>query len=92
MDETSDNTQPPEKDQEAEAPPQDDLEKILEERARLESSINDKFTRTITVVFTDLKGSTAIAENEGDLVSRMLIKYQNDILLPAIQENKGTFV
>ena len=94
MDETADNTQDvaPEKAQEAEAPPQDDLEKILEERARLESSINDKFTRIITVVFTDLKGSTAIAENEGDLVSRMLIKYQNDILLPAIQENKGTFV
>jgi class 3 adenylate cyclase len=70
----------------------DDLEKILEERAKLDSSINEKFTKVITVVFTDLKGSTAIAENEGDLVSRMLIKHQNDIVLPAIQENHGIFV
>ncbi len=71
---------------------QDDIERILEERAKLESSINEKFTRVITVMFTDLKGSTTIAENEGDLVSRMLIKHQNDIVMPAIRENKGVFV
>ena len=71
---------------------QDDIERILEERAKLESSINEKFTRVITVMFTDLKGSTTIAENEGDLVSRMLIKHQNDIVLPAIRENNGIYV
>lgn len=71
---------------------QDDIERILEERAKLESSINEKFTRVVTVMFTDLKGSTAIAESEGDLVSRMLIKHQNDIVMPAIRENNGVFV
>jgi serine/threonine protein kinase len=71
---------------------QDDIERILEEKAKLESSINEKFTKVITVMFTDLKGSTTIAENEGDLVSRMLIKHQNDIVMPAIRENKGIYV
>lgn len=68
------------------------MDAYLEERAKLDSLFADKFTRFITVMFTDLKGSTAIAENEGDLVSRMLIKSQSDILLPAIKENHGIFV
>lgn len=69
-----------------------DLEKYLEQREKMESLFEEKFTKSLTVVFTDLKGSTAIAENEGDLVSRTLIKHQNEIVLPAIQENNGVFV
>lgn len=71
---------------------QGELEKYLEEREKLDAVFNDKFTKLLTVVFTDLKGSTTIAETEGDLVSRMLIKAQNDLLLPAIKENNGVFV
>lgn len=70
----------------------DDIEKFLEQRAHLEAMMDKKFTRVLTVMFTDLKGSTTIAETEGDLVSRMLVKRQNDILLPAIKDNSGTFI
>ena len=69
-----------------------DIEKLLDEKAKLDSLFADKFTKFITVMFTDLKGSTTIAENEGDMVSRMLIKAQSDILHPAIKENNGVFV
>ena len=69
-----------------------DMEKMLEEKERLEAAIKEKFTKVITVMFTDLKGSTTIAENEGDLVSRTLIKDQSDIIMPAIMDNKGVFV
>ncbi len=71
---------------------QDELDKYLEEREKLEAVFNDKFTKVLTVVFTDLKGSTTIAETEGDLVSRTLIKDQNQIVLPAIKENNGVFI
>ena len=71
---------------------QDELDKYLEEREKLDAVFNEKFTKVLTVVFTDLKGSTTIAETEGDLVSRMLIKDQNQILLPAIEDNDGVFV
>jgi class 3 adenylate cyclase len=71
---------------------QDELDKFLEEREKLDAAFNDKFTRVLTVVFTDLKGSTTIAETEGDLVSRTLIKHQNEILMPAIKDNNGVFV
>lgn len=69
-----------------------DLEKILEQREKLDSDINEKFTRVITVVFTDLKGSTALNEAEGDLFSRLLIKQETDIIMPAVRDNHGAFV
>jgi class 3 adenylate cyclase len=72
--------------------PGGDLENLLEERARLEELIHKKFTRVITVMFTDFKGSTALAESEGDMATRLLIKKHHDILFPIIQKNRGTLV
>jgi class 3 adenylate cyclase/tRNA A-37 threonylcarbamoyl transferase component Bud32 len=69
-----------------------DVEKYLAEREKLDTAFAEKFQKFVTVMFTDLKGSTTIAEREGDIVSRMLIKAQSDILLPAIKENNGVFV
>jgi hypothetical protein len=43
-------------------------------------------------MFTDFKGSTALAESEGDMATRLLIKKHHDILFPIIQENRGTLV
>jgi class 3 adenylate cyclase len=70
----------------------EDIESYLAQREQMESLFQEKYTRILTVVFTDLKGSTSIAETEGDLVSRMLIKQHNDIVLPAIKDNNGVFV
>ena len=69
-----------------------DLERLLEERARLDDIIQNKFTRTITIMFTDMKGSSSIAEEEGDMVSRFLIKKHNDIVFPVINDKKGVLV
>lgn len=70
----------------------EDLERLLEERARLEEIIKSQYTRTITVMFTDFKGSTTIAETEGDMASRLLIKKHHDILFPILRENGGVLV
>lgn len=77
---------------EKEAPAGNNMERYLEERAKLDSMFEEKFHKFVTVMFTDLKGSTTIAENEGDIVSRMMIKSESDILLPAIKENHGIFI
>jgi adenylate cyclase len=69
-----------------------DLDKLLDERERLDELIKKKFTKTITIMFTDMKGSSSIAESEGDVFSRSLIKKHNDILLPVIRDNKGVLV
>jgi class 3 adenylate cyclase len=67
------------------------VEELLGERERLDKLFKDKFTRIITVMFTDLKGSTAFAEKHGDLAHRTLIKNSNGIVLPIIKKY-GTLV
>ena len=43
-------------------------------------------------MFTDLKGSTAIAEEMGDNAIRLLIEHHNDIVFPIIEKGKGRLV
>lgn len=69
-----------------------DIGAYLRQREAMESAFENKFTHTLTVMFTDLKGSTAIAERYGDLTSRQVIERHNDILRPAIKECNGTLV
>ncbi|HLA49850.1 MAG TPA: adenylate/guanylate cyclase domain-containing protein [Thermodesulfovibrionia bacterium] len=69
-----------------------DIDKLLEQREQLDKLFKEKFTRLITVMFTDLKGSTAIAEMQGDLASRSLIKQHNDIVFPIVAKNQGVLV
>jgi len=69
-----------------------DIGAYLRQREALESAFEEKFTQTLTVMFTDLKGSTAIAEKYGDMTSRQVIQRHNDILMPAVKECNGTLV
>ncbi|KKK61506.1 hypothetical protein LCGC14_3013640, partial [marine sediment metagenome] len=69
-----------------------DLEKLLEQKERLENMMKDKFTRTVSVMFTDLSGSTALAEREGDMATRAMIRDHNKIVFPAIETNGGVLV
>ncbi|MBI5179659.1 MAG: FHA domain-containing protein [Nitrospinae bacterium] len=69
-----------------------DLGRLLEERERLEQILQKKFQKVITVVFTDLKGSTSLADEQGNLAARLLIKQHNDIVFPVIERNSGVLV
>ena len=69
-----------------------DLEKLLEQKELLEGMIKDKFTRKVSVMFTDLSGSTALAEREGDMATRAMIRDHNKIVFPAIEKNGGVYV
>ena len=69
-----------------------ELEQMLESREKIDAMFQNKFTRVITVMFTDLKGSTALADKEGDIASRLLVKHYQDIIVPAIKEHGGVFV
>lgn len=69
-----------------------DAEYLLAERQRLESLFDEKFKKIITVMFTDLKGSTAITEAEGDLAVRELMKKHNDMLFAILEKYQGRLV
>lgn len=63
-----------------------DVNEMLAERERLEQKFQEKFMKVITVMFTDIKGSTAIADTKGTMFHRTLIKHHNDIVFPIIQK------
>jgi class 3 adenylate cyclase len=69
-----------------------EMEAYLENRAKQDAIFQDKFTKTLTILFTDLKDSTSMTENEGDLAMRQIIKQHNDILFPLIKSHKGVLV
>ncbi len=69
-----------------------DISKFLEQRDEIERAVKAKFQRVLTVMFTDLKGSTAIAESSGDIAVRSMLKKYHDLCLIAVNRHGGTLV
>jgi class 3 adenylate cyclase len=69
-----------------------ELEQLLAEKVRLDSMLLEKFSRKVTVMFTDIKGSTSYYETRGDLAGRTMIHQHNSIVLPIIEKHKGTLL
>ena len=69
-----------------------DISKFLEQREQIDSALKAKFQRVLSVMFTDLKGSTALAEATGDIVVRSMLKKYHDLCIVSVKQNGGTFV
>lgn len=67
------------------------VEDLLRERARLDAEL-ERFQRLLTVMFTDIAGSTKYFEKHGDLAGLALLSTVNDRLQPLVSEHKGTVV
>ena len=52
----------------------------------------EKFRRTITVMFTDIKGSTAYFEKYGDVAGLMMVHQCNDMLRLIVEKHTGHVV
>jgi class 3 adenylate cyclase len=52
----------------------------------------EKFRRTITVMFTDIKGSTAYFEKYGDVAGMMMVHQCNDVLRQIVERHAGRVV
>lgn len=68
------------------------IARILEERAKLDQLIQSEFTKRLTVMFTDIKGSTAFYDSRGDIDGRVMVHRHNEIVLPAIAVANGTLI
>jgi len=66
--------------------------RLEEERQKLDALIKDKYQRQVTIMFTDLKGSTKFFETFGDIEGRALIEKHNKILFPIIEARKGKVI
>lgn len=76
----------------AEQSKQSSAEELLAERKRLEAEFEARYTKRITVMFTDLVGSTSITETHGDITTREMIKRHDDIIRERVEANNGTLV
>jgi class 3 adenylate cyclase len=69
-----------------------DIEKILAEREKLDGILKSKYTREVSIMFTDIKGSTSFYDTRGDIDGRVMIHRHNEIVLPIIKENNCTLI
>jgi class 3 adenylate cyclase len=69
----------------------DKLQELLEARAIAEQEL-EKMRTPVTILFSDIKGSTAYFEKKGDLEGMAMINRHNDILFPVIEGEGGRIV
>jgi class 3 adenylate cyclase/ribosomal protein L23 len=69
----------------------DKLQELLEQRRQMEQEL-EKLKTPMTILFSDIKGSTAYAEKNGDIEYMSMINRHNDLLFPVIQAQGGRVV
>jgi class 3 adenylate cyclase len=69
----------------------DKLEELLQARDQADLEL-EKFKKPMTILFSDIKGSTAYAEKQGDFEYMKMLSRHNAILFPLIEEHGGRVV
>ena len=69
----------------------DKLQELLEARAQAEQEL-EKLRTPMTILFSDIRGSTAYAETKGDIEYMSMINRHNGILFPVIEGEGGRVV
>ena len=68
------------------------LKELLQERAKIDELLQDKFTRDLTIMFTDIQGSTSYFESRGDINGLSMVFKHNQILFPVIETHQGRVI
>src|SRR5262244_276657 len=69
----------------------DRLQELLQARAQAEQEI-EKLRTPMTILFSDIKGSTAYAEKKGDVEYMTMISRHNSMMFPVIEGEGGRIV
>ncbi len=69
----------------------DKLQELLEARAQADQEL-EKLRTPVTILFSDIKGSTAYAEKMGDVEYMAMISRHNSLLFPVIEAEGGSVV
>jgi class 3 adenylate cyclase len=72
------------------------IEDLLRKRKELideiDKQIKENYTRPVTLLFTDIVGSTRYFETMGDIRGRQMIQIHNDLLFPIIKIHMGIII
>jgi class 3 adenylate cyclase/CHAT domain-containing protein/Tfp pilus assembly protein PilF len=66
-----------------------DVWDYVRRRNELDREIQEKFAKPVTVMFTDIKGSTTFFDMRGDLEGVTMLQRHNDMVVPPIEDNGG---
>jgi len=68
------------------------IEELLEARERLDKILEEEFRKEVTIIFTDIKGSTQFFETRGDIEGLSMIRKHNEMHFPTIEAYGGRVV
>jgi serine/threonine protein kinase/AAA+ ATPase superfamily predicted ATPase len=68
------------------------MDDLLEYRRKIDQLIEDRFTREITIMFSDVVGSTSYFERRGDLEGRAMLQRYNHLMFPIIRKHNGDII
>ncbi len=68
------------------------IEQLLADRQKIDEELKAKFSQDVTVMFTDIKGSTSFFESYGDIEGRLMVQKHNDLLFPVVQKFGGRVI
>jgi len=72
-----------------------ELEDLLRKRKEVLEDLDRKiatYAKSLTLLFTDIVGSTEFFETAGDIAGRQMIQTHNDLLFPIIQTHGGRVI
>jgi serine/threonine protein kinase/class 3 adenylate cyclase/Tfp pilus assembly protein PilF len=69
----------------------DKIEELLKNRAAIDLQL-EKMRTPVAVLFSDIRGSTAFFEAEGDVEGLAMVEQHNMVLFPVIKANSGRVV
>ena len=69
----------------------DKIQELLHVRATAEKEL-EKMRTPITILFSDIKGSTAYFEQKGDVEGLVMVQRHNNLLIPVIEKGGGRVV
>ncbi len=65
------------------------IEDVLKQQRKLDDILKNKFTKELTIVFSDVSGYTKFMDTHGDLRGRAWIQKHHDIVFPIIESHGG---
>ena len=68
------------------------IDELLRMRSQLDQELHSKYSKEVSVLFTDIKGSTTFFETRGDLEGRAMVQTHNDLLFPIIERHGGSVI
>ncbi len=68
------------------------IEELLRQRNQIDEIIRREYSQKVTVLFTDIVGSTEYFAKKGDIAGRAMVQRHNDLLFPIIEDCNGKVI